>query len=346
MSHRLSTGLSFSRLSDGLIVHDIPESTLPSLLRNVEIRSTNGFIDFFRCVDRNPGLGRVVTQIKLDLRDYQGVPRLQDLVVSLRHLPFIDTFELHAPIELLGPLSESRPPVFPALSSFTSCYNTRDVERFLHVNTRVEDVTISPIKQHGDEFQNGPPFPLPSLRSFLGPSALAGTVLGGSKVNSPYVCWDDHNQNLPTILQHIAQSTVPVSELGNLIPHWGAVPVKEIAHQLPRLTKLRFRIGRYGMRKPRGPEEDYEARETFKKDLTLALSDFKSLVALDLDEPLFVWDRDQEEEDLLLCHRWVDACPSLEEITFFSGMRYQRSGLVWYQVEEGRDLENSRPKVN
>ncbi|KAJ7650529.1 hypothetical protein FB45DRAFT_1017923 [Roridomyces roridus] len=318
MSHRLSTGLSFSGLSDGLLAHGIPELSLPSLLKNIEIRSTNAFIDFFRCVDRNPGLGSAVIQLKLDLLDYHGAPPLKSMVLSLRHLPCIEVFRLYAPMDLLEPLSESPSPVFPALRCFFSCYNTRDVERFLRANSRVEDVAISPIKRRGEEFQNGPPFPLPLLQSFLGPPALAGTVLGGSRVDSPSIYWDDHNEDLPTILQHIAQSAVPVSELENTIPHWGAVSVKEIAHQLPQLTTLRFRIVRGGMWKPRGSEEEDAAREAFKKDLAMALPCFQSLVTLDLGQPA-ARDPVREEEARPLCGEWFAACPSLKKITFFNG---------------------------
>ncbi|KAJ7650462.1 hypothetical protein FB45DRAFT_859223 [Roridomyces roridus] len=73
---------------------------------------------------------------------------------------------------------------------------------------------------------------------------------------------------------------------------------------------------------PLGREEKEDAaREMltgFKKDLTMALPCFQSLVTLDLGQPA-ARDPVREEEARPLCGEWFAACPSLKKITFFNG---------------------------
>ncbi|KAJ7501108.1 hypothetical protein B0H11DRAFT_2375200 [Mycena galericulata] len=318
---------------------------LPYLYKSVHIYSDAALERFCDTVRGNPDVSVLVKTLRIRILWATRAPILSKdrrvaCATALGGLHALETLELELladrNIHLLPHLPRT---AFPRLRTLIATLS-HDLGPFLRAHPSIERLSVGGPRRASHYRLQIPPVRLPLLRVFEGPEVLARAVIPGSRVVAPTVWWDPkliRRTPHPNCLAFLARpQTGSVAELCSVMNGWGSPKPTFVAANIPRVNCLRFR----NLRR----DSSQEQRERFLADLLAALPSLRRLSRLVLEEPC------RRPADVArtfdgewkLLWKWSDACPSLEDCTMLSGVRWQRSSMAQWLPVEGQPLESSQ----
>ncbi|KAJ7134045.1 hypothetical protein C8R43DRAFT_956352 [Mycena crocata] len=314
--------------------------------RIVDIATPTALVEFCDALCAREVLVKLVTVLTISfantadsqsrrniLNDRQRRATCATTIAKLHNLTELEITRAPYLLPLLPPDS------FPHLRHFHATF-TPHISHFLRGHPLLEALHIGYPQKHSQSRVQIPPLHLTQLRAFSGPEVLARAVLPGSRVTHPIIYWDPEPWRRAPAEKCIARLALvgsPVAALHSVMSGWDAPDPRAIAAALPDLVALEFQN--------LGPPD---RRVEFLDNLIAALPRFTRLRRLALyDEVQYppwaesILDWEWEELDL-----WQTLCPSLEDCTLFSGIRWVRcpKRKMWLpapttdRVEEGESF--------
>ncbi|KAJ7162702.1 hypothetical protein C8R43DRAFT_1173484 [Mycena crocata] len=304
---------------------------VPYIYDAVKIMHPEALVAFCEVVGSWPMLAKLVHRLKISFEEYSHsapdaaqtnpLNQLQcrtTCATALGGLTKLLDFDIYGPMDLLPLLP---PNSFPLLEAFASGFS-KHIGPFLSAHTTIKHLQVGFLESIAHRRVQIPPVSLTVLETFYGPKVVARAVLPGSQVAAPAIIWETcalRDVCAEKCIMQLAQIQVPITELHNTMGGWDAPDPRRISEAMPNVEILRFENIRR--------DSSREHRETFLKALAAALPSFRSLGQIILEEqaqhPPLV-DKTFDKEWALL-QQWATLCPTLQDCTFLSGLRWHKS---------------------
>ncbi|KAJ7143756.1 hypothetical protein C8R44DRAFT_864789 [Mycena epipterygia] len=157
-----------------------------------------------------------------------------------------------------------------------------------------------------------PPAHLPKLRAFIGPAALAYSVVPGSSTEYMSIDWEINGMSPSAGVATLARSNADVVWLQNIVLSWDCQLLSAVADHMPRLRYLLFRN-----------INDFHEKELFFSCMDDTLRSLLHLEAIVLSEGLTDPHDEDVREEFEVVRRWGEISSILKHVTFPSNTQWR-----------------------